>query len=48
MNALLITIPIALVLGLVALGVFIYAFKKGQFEDIEGPKHRMFFDDDER
>lgn len=28
------------------LWVFILAFKKGQFEDIESPKYRMFFEDE--
>lgn len=27
--------------------VFIWAVKKGEFDDIEGPKHRMLDDDDE-
>ncbi len=26
--------------------VFIWAVKKGEFDDIEGPKHRMLDDDD--
>lgn len=26
---------------------FIYAVKKGEFDDIEGPKYRMLDDDDE-
>ena len=25
---------------------FLYAVKKGEFDDIEGPKHRMLDDDD--
>lgn len=26
---------------------FLYAVKKGEFDDIEGPKHRMLDDDEE-
>ena len=48
MSALFITIPIALVIALSALMIFIVFYKKGQFEDIEGPKYRMFFDEDEK
>ncbi|WP_305045418.1 cbb3-type cytochrome oxidase assembly protein CcoS [Geoalkalibacter sp.] len=27
--------------------VFIWAVKRGEFDDIEGPKHRMLDDDDD-
>lgn len=47
MNALLILIPIALGLGLVGLGAFLWALKTGQFEDMDGPAGRILFDDDE-
>lgn len=35
-------------LGLAAWLVFIWAVKKGQMDDIEGPKHRMLDDDEPR
>lgn len=42
-----VTVPMALCIALFFLGLFIFAFRKGQFEDIESPKYRMFFDDDD-
>ena len=47
MDALYIMIPIALVIALAALGAFLWSLKSGQYEDVEGPKYRMLFDDDE-
>ncbi|XDD48844.1 cbb3-type cytochrome oxidase assembly protein CcoS [Leptospira sp. WS92.C1] len=47
MNALYLTIPLAMLIALGALVVFFYSLKSGQFEDIEGPKYRMLFDDEE-
>lgn len=46
MNALLWLIPIALLLGLVGLGAFLWALKSGQFEDLEGEASRILFDED--
>jgi cbb3-type cytochrome oxidase maturation protein len=46
MEALYLTIPIAMAIALFFLWVFIKAFKKGQFDDIEAPKYRIFFDDE--
>lgn len=46
MDALYLTIPIAMVIALFFLWAFIKAFKKGQFDDIEAPKYRIFFDDE--
>lgn len=36
---------LSLVLGAAAWLVFIWAVKKGEFEDVEKPKHRMLDDD---
>lgn len=47
MAALYLLIPVSLILGGIALGLFLYAGKKGQFDDIEGPKYRMLDDDDD-
>lgn len=40
-------IIISLAFGLAAWLIFMWAVKTGQFDDIEGPKHRMLDDDDE-
>lgn len=39
-------IPGMLLLGLVAVGVFFWAAKSGQFEDMEGEANRILMDDD--
>ena len=47
MNVLVYLIPIALFLGLVGLGAFVWALKSGQFEDLDGAAMRILIDDDE-
>lgn len=39
-------IPLALVFVAVAIGVFFLAVRSGQFEDLEGPAHRILEDDE--
>jgi len=46
LNALLYLIPIAVLLGLLGLGAFLWALKTGQFEDMDGAASRILFDDD--
>lgn len=46
MSALLYLIPIAVLLGLVGLGAFLWALKNGQFDDLDGAAHRVLFDDE--
>jgi cbb3-type cytochrome oxidase maturation protein len=46
MTVLLYLIPIALVLGLVALIAFLWSLKTGQYEDMDGAANRILFDDD--
>ena len=46
MTILLMLIPIALGLGLVGLGAFLWALKAGQFDDLDGAANRILFDDD--
>lgn len=40
-------IPLAMVLTAVAVAVLLWAVKSGQFDDLEGPAHRILWDDDE-
>jgi cbb3-type cytochrome oxidase maturation protein len=47
MTVLLYLVPVALFLGLVGLGAFLWALKSGQFEDLDGAAHRILFDDDD-
>jgi len=47
MSTLLILIPASLVIGLVALGAFMWALRSGQFDDLDGAANRILFDDDD-
>lgn len=47
MSMLLYLIPVALFLGLVGLGAFLWALRANQFEDLDGAAQRILFDDDE-
>jgi cbb3-type cytochrome oxidase maturation protein len=40
-------IPLAVVLLGVAVAFFIWSVKTGQFDDLEGPAHRILMDDDD-
>lgn len=46
MNALLILIPVALFLGLLGLGAFLWALRSGQFDDLDGAAVRILFDEE--
>lgn len=46
MSVLLYLIPLALVLGLVGLGAFIWSLKSGQYDDMDGAANRILMDDD--
>ncbi len=48
MNVLLFLIPLALLLGGVALAGFLYATLTGQMDDLVTPAHRALLDDSER
>jgi cbb3-type cytochrome oxidase maturation protein len=44
---LLILIPVALFLGGLGLGAFLWSIKSGQYEDLDGAAYRILEDDDE-
>lgn len=46
MDILYLLIPLSLVFVVVIAVVFLWAVKSGQFEDMEGPAHRILMDDD--
>ncbi len=48
MEAIALLIPIALVLIVLVIAVFLWAVRSGQYEDMEGPAHQILMDDDER
>lgn len=40
-------VPLSIVLILIAIFVFSWAVKGGQFDDLDSPAHRILFDDDD-
>lgn len=46
MDVLVYLIPVALLLGLIGLTAFLWSLKSGQYDDLEGAKHRILYDDD--
>jgi len=45
-NILYLLVPLALLLGVLFVGAFIWATKKGQFDDLDTPAARIVLDDD--
>ena len=48
MNVLWYLIPVSIGLGIIGLRAFFWAFKTGQYDDLEGAAERILFDDDDR
>ena len=46
MSVIWILIPLALLFAAIAVGVFLWAVRHGQMDDLEGPPVRMLFDDE--
>ena len=47
MEILYLLIPLAVVIMVIAAVAFAWSVKSGQFEDMEGPAHRILMDDDD-
>jgi len=47
MDILFLLIPISLIIVAIAVWVFMWAIRSGQYEDLEGPAHRILMDDDD-
>ena len=47
MDILYLLIPLSLVLVFVIAALFWWSLKSGQYEDLEGPGHRILMDDDQ-
>lgn len=47
MNGVAILLPLALLMGLIGLGSFFWALKRGQFDDLEGAANRILIDDED-
>ncbi len=48
MTNLTILVPIALFLGAVGLGAFLWSLRSGQYEDLDGAAERILTDDDDK
>ncbi|GAA3558085.1 cbb3-type cytochrome oxidase assembly protein CcoS [Marinobacter xestospongiae] len=46
MEILLILVPLTLIIVAVGAILFSWAVKNGQYDDLEGPAHRILYDDD--
>jgi len=41
-------VPIALILGLIGLGAFMWSLRSGQYDDLDGAAERVLLDADDR
>ena len=46
MEVLFVLVPISIILIALAIGIFGWAIKNGQYDDLEGPAHSILYDDD--
>jgi len=46
MEVIYLLVPLAMVIVVFMIWAFLWAVKSGQFDDLEGPAHKIFFDDD--
>jgi cbb3-type cytochrome oxidase maturation protein len=46
MTSLMLLIPAALALGLLALGAFFWSLRSGQYDDVDGAATRFLYDED--
>ncbi len=46
MDIIYLLLPVALIILLIIIAAFLWAVKSDQFEDMEGPAHRILMDDD--
>lgn len=48
MESLYLLIPLALILVAIIVWIFLWAVKSDQFDDLEGPAHRIIMDDNDK
>ena len=48
MEIVILLVPLAIMLVAVAVGIFLWALRRGQFDDLESPAWRILFDDQQR
>lgn len=47
MDIIYLLLPIALIIVIIIIAVFFWAVKSDQFDDLEGPAHRILMDEDD-
>jgi cbb3-type cytochrome oxidase maturation protein len=47
MDIIYLLLPVALIIVLVIIGIFFWAVRSDQFDDLEGPAYRILMDDDD-
>ncbi len=48
MDIIYLLLPVALIIVIIIIGVFFWAVKSDQFDDLEGPAYRILMDDDKK
>ncbi len=48
MNAILISIPISIILVAIAIWLFFWAVRSGQYDDLDSPAYSILLDEEER
>lgn len=48
MSYLALLVPVALLLGFAGLAAFLWSFRSGQYDDLEGAAQRILLEDDDR
>jgi len=46
MDIIYLLLPVALIIVIIIIAIFLWAVKSDQFDDLEGPAHRILMDDD--
>lgn len=47
MDIIYVLVPLSLVLLSIAIAIFFWAVRSGQFDDMDSPAHKILFDDDD-
>jgi len=47
MDIIYLLLPVALIIVVIIIAIFFWAVRSDQFDDLEGPAHRILMDDDE-
>ena len=47
MDIIYVLVPLSLILLAIAIAIFFWAVKDGQFDDMDSPAHKILFDDDD-